>query len=52
MDVENLSKWAKMKGIHMLGTGDFTHPAWFKEIKEKLEPAESGLFIVYNVRHV
>ena len=28
----------------MVGTGDFTHPQWFKEIKERLEPAEPGLF--------
>ncbi len=44
MDLENLDKWAKIKGIKVLGTGDFTHPEWFREIKEKLEPAEPGLF--------
>jgi len=44
MDLENLDKWAKIKGIKVLGTGDFTHPLWFKEIKEKLEPVESGFF--------
>ena len=44
MDLENLNKWASIKGVKVLGTGDFTHPAWFKELKEKLEPAESGLF--------
>lgn len=43
-DLENLDKWAKIKGITVLGTGDFTHPLWFKELKEKLEPAEAGLF--------
>ena len=32
------------KGITVIGTGDFTHPAWFSEIKEKLVPAEPGLF--------
>jgi len=36
IDFENLVKWAKIKGIDLLGTGDFTHPIWFKEIKEKL----------------
>jgi len=30
---ENLVKWAKIKGINLLGTGDFTHPLWFKEIQ-------------------
>jgi len=43
-DLENLDKWAKIKGVKVLGTGDFTHPGWFSEIKEQLEPAESGLF--------
>ena len=31
---ENLVKWAKIKGLHLLGTGDFTHPIWFEEIKK------------------
>ncbi len=42
--MESLDKWAKIKGIKVLGTGDFTHPEWFKSLKEKLEPAEPGLF--------
>ena len=44
MDLEHLARWAKVKGIKVLGTGDFTHPLWFRELKEKLEPAETGLF--------
>lgn len=44
MDLENLDKWARIKGIKVLGTGDFTHPEWFKNLKEKLESAEPGLF--------
>jgi uncharacterized protein (TIGR00375 family) len=44
MDIDNLNKWARIKGINVLGTGDFTHPLWVKELKEKLEPAEEGLF--------
>jgi len=44
MDVDHLNKWAKIKGIKVLGTGDFTHHLWVKELKRKLEPAESGLF--------
>ena len=44
MDIENLSLWAKLKGVNLLGTGDFTHPGWLKELREKLEPAEQGLF--------
>ena len=44
MNLENLDKWAEIKGIKVMGTGDFTHPEWFKNIKEKLKPAEPGLF--------
>lgn len=44
MNLENLDAWAKIKGIGVISCGDFTHPAWFKELQEKLEPAESGLF--------
>jgi len=46
MDLEYLDKWAKIKGIKVLGTGDFTHPDWFRNLKEKLEPAEPGLFVL------
>ncbi len=44
MNLENIYKWAQLKGITVVATGDFTHPAWFAELKEKLEPAEPGLF--------
>ena len=44
MDLENLDNWARIKGIKILGTGDFTHPKWFGDIKERLSPAERGLF--------
>jgi len=44
MNLENLDRWAKIKGIKVLGTGDFTHPKWFESIKKELEPAEPGLF--------
>ncbi len=43
-DLEHLALWGKRKGITVIGTGDFTHPAWFREIFEKLIPAEPGLF--------
>ena len=41
---ESLYRWAQLKGITVVGTGDFTHPAWFTELQEKLEPAEPGLY--------
>ena len=43
---EHLDLWARRKGIHIVGTGDFTHPAWREELKEKLEPAEDGLYVL------
>jgi DNA helicase II / ATP-dependent DNA helicase PcrA len=43
-DLVQLAWWARRKGITVLGTGDFTHPAWFGELKEGLVPAEPGLF--------
>ena len=39
-----LTRWAALKGIRVLATGDFTHPEWSREIRETLEPAEDGLF--------
>jgi len=44
LDIENLYISAQLKGIKVIGTGDFTHPGWFSEIKSKLSPAEDGLF--------
>lgn len=44
MSPESVWKWAKLKGISVIGTGDFTHPKWFKEINEKLESTGNGLF--------
>ncbi len=43
LTLPGLYKWAKIKGIAILGTGDFTHPAWFEEMRGQLEPAEAGL---------
>ena len=48
MDLEHLNEAAKIKGIKVLGTGDFTHPEWFNSLKEKLVPAEQGLFKFKN----
>ncbi|HET8670165.1 MAG TPA: endonuclease Q family protein, partial [Candidatus Saccharimonadales bacterium] len=42
--LEGLYRWGKIKGINIIGTGDFTHPAWFAEIQDKLELAEGGFF--------
>lgn len=45
-DPEHLDLWARRKGIHIVGTGDFTHQAWRDELQEKLVPAEEGLYIL------
>ena len=42
--LQGLASWARVKGIHVVATGDFTHPGWFKNLRENLEPAEPGLF--------
>ncbi len=44
LNLEHLYKWAQLKGIRVVGTGDFVHPGWMDELEEKLQPAEEGLF--------
>ena len=44
MNISSLYRWGKIKGINVIGTGDFTHPGWISELQQKLEPAEPGLF--------
>lgn len=46
MDIENLERYAKVKGLNLLGTGDFTHPLWLDELKRTLK--EDGDFYHYN----
>ena len=52
MDVPNLSLWAKRKGLNLLGTGDFTHPAWLDELKTYLKPLDNGLFGHDNLNYI
>ncbi len=45
MDLENLAKYGETKGLDIIGTGDFSQPEWFNEIKNKLNPiSDSGLY--------
>ncbi len=44
LNLEHLHKWAQLKGVNVVGTGDIAHPGWLQEMQEKLEPAEDGLF--------
>lgn len=41
---ENLDFWARKKGISLIGTGDFTHPVWREELRERLVPDGNGLY--------
>jgi uncharacterized protein (TIGR00375 family) len=44
MDVKHLAEWAKLKGITLLGCGDFTHHLWLEELKNNLEDCSNGLY--------
>jgi DNA helicase II / ATP-dependent DNA helicase PcrA len=44
--LQGLAAWARIKGIHLLGTGDFTHPGWLAQLTEQLVPAEPGFFML------
>ncbi|MCM8789846.1 MAG: endonuclease Q family protein [Candidatus Omnitrophica bacterium] len=44
MDIRHLAEWAKLKGITLMGTGDFTHHLWLEELKHHLEDLGNGLF--------
>ena len=44
MDIPHLDKAAQMKGLHLVGTGDFTHPVWRSHLRSTLSPSAPGLF--------
>ena len=44
MNIPSLSSWGQLKGIQIMGTGDFTHPLWQAELHHYLQEAEQGLF--------
>lgn len=48
MVIPEIAKWANIKGIDLIGTADFTHPGWFKELKKELKPLGNGLFKCQN----
>jgi uncharacterized protein (TIGR00375 family) len=51
LTLENNALWCEKKGVNVLGTGDFTHPLWFKETEEKLVEAEPGLYKLKSGEH-
>ena len=44
LTLEHLWKWAQLKGVQVVATGDIAHPGWLAELQMKLDPAEEGLF--------
>lgn len=44
MDIAHVAEWAKLKGITLMGSGDFTHHLWLEELKANLEDLGNGLF--------
>lgn len=44
MTVPEISRWSKLKGIQLVATGDWTHPLWFRSIKENLKESSSGIY--------
>jgi uncharacterized protein (TIGR00375 family) len=49
MSIEEIARFAKIKGLNLVGTGDFTHPKWLREIKETLAPEQNtGLYKVVS----
>ncbi len=45
MNIPEIARYSKIKGLNLVGTGDFTHPEWLKEINETLTPEQdTGLF--------
>ena len=52
LDLDLLARWARYKGIGLLGTGDCTHPLWMQELKQKLKATPGGLYEYEGVRFV
>jgi len=49
MTLDSLAHWAKVKGVSLIATGDFTHPEWLFLAKEKLIPSGNGFFQLKNL---
>jgi uncharacterized protein (TIGR00375 family) len=50
MTIKGIARYAKIKGLHLVGTGDFTHPQWLREIRKTLTAdGESGFFCVADI---
>ena len=49
---DNMAQWARVKGIDLLASADFTHPAWFADAKRTLRPMDNGLYEHNGARFV
>ena len=49
---DNMARWARVKGIDLLASADFTHPVWFAETKRALTPLGNGLYERCGARFV
>jgi len=52
LNLANMAAWAKVKGIGLLSSADFTHPAWLAELEENLTPVEDGAYEFDGARFV
>ncbi|MEW6088284.1 MAG: endonuclease Q family protein [bacterium] len=52
MDIPNIARFAKLKGISLIGTGDFTHFQWLVELKKYLKPKSRGIFECEGVNFI
>jgi uncharacterized protein (TIGR00375 family) len=44
LNLQNITKWTKIKGLNLVGTGDFTHPEWLSELKQNLKDEGKGIY--------
>jgi uncharacterized protein (TIGR00375 family) len=52
MDLDDIARWAKVKGVGLLASSDFTHPLWMAELKSKLRPVDAGTFAYKGITFI
>ena len=51
MILPEMARWAKIKGLDIISASDFTHPLWFRELKNQLEETSEGLYKLKSTDH-